>query len=64
MRMPTRSMLSFVSVSLCSAMFWTGFWTARAQSNSGSISGTVTDPHAFAVLSSSSLKGGCYGGND
>ena len=45
MRMPTRSILSFVLVFLFSAMFW----TVQAQSNSGSISGTVTDPSGAVV---------------
>jgi hypothetical protein len=45
MRMPTRSILSFVSVFVFSAMFW----TVQAQSNSGSISGAVTDPSGSVV---------------
>ena len=40
MRTPTRSILSFLFVFVFSAMSW----TIQAQSNSGSISGTVTDP--------------------
>ena len=45
MRMPTRSILSFVLVFVFSAMFS----TMQAQSNSGSISGTVTDPSGAVV---------------
>ena len=45
MRMPTRSILSFVLVFVFSAMFW----PVQAQSNSGSISGTVTDPSGAVV---------------
>jgi hypothetical protein len=45
MRTPTRSILSFLFVFLFSAMFW----TLQAQSNSGSISGAVTDPSAAVV---------------
>jgi hypothetical protein len=45
MRMPTRSILSFLFVFVFSAMFW----TVQAQSNSGSISGTVTDPSGAVV---------------
>jgi hypothetical protein len=45
MRMPTRGILSFVLVFAFSAIFW----TAQAQSNSGSISGTVTDPSGAVV---------------
>jgi hypothetical protein len=45
MRMPTRSILSFALVFVFSTMFW----TVRAQSNSGSISGTVTDPSGAVV---------------
>jgi hypothetical protein len=45
MRMPTRSILSFVLVFVFSAMFW----TVQAQSNSGSISGAVTDPSGAVV---------------
>ena len=45
MRLPTRSILSFVLVFLFSAIFW----TVQAQSNSGSISGTVTDPSGAVV---------------
>src|SRR5882757_8445230 len=45
MRPPTRSILSFLFVCLFSATFW----TLQAQSNSGSISGAVTDPSAAVV---------------
>src|ERR1700691_1057989 len=45
MRMPTRSILSFLFVFVFSAMFW----TVQAQSNSGSISGAVTDPSGAVV---------------
>src|ERR1700678_1812283 len=45
MRTPTRSILSFLFVFVFSAMFW----TVQAQSNSGSISGTVTDPSGAVV---------------
>ena len=45
MRLPTRSILSFALVFLFSAIFW----TVQAQSNSGSISGTVTDPSGAVV---------------
>jgi hypothetical protein len=45
MRMPTRSILSFALLFLFSAIFW----TVQAQSNSGSISGTVTDPSGAVV---------------
>jgi hypothetical protein len=45
MRTPTRSILSFVLVFVFSAMFW----TVQAQSNSGSISGAVTDPSGAVV---------------
>ncbi len=45
MRTPTRSIFSFLFVFLFSA----AFWTAQAQSNSGSISGVVTDPSAAVV---------------
>jgi Carboxypeptidase regulatory-like domain/TonB-dependent Receptor Plug Domain len=45
MRMPTRSILSFALVFVFSAMFW----AAQAQSNSGSLSGTVTDPSGAVV---------------
>jgi hypothetical protein len=45
MRTPMRSILSFLFVFLFSAMFW----TLQAQSNSGSISGAVTDPSAAVV---------------
>src|ERR1700678_2481301 len=45
MRTPTRSILSFLFVFVFSAMFW----TVQAQSNSGSISGTVTDPSGSVV---------------
>jgi hypothetical protein len=45
MRMPTRSILSFALVFVFSAMFW----TLQAQSNSGSISGSVTDPSGAVV---------------
>jgi len=45
MRTPTRSILSFVLVFVFSAMFS----TVQAQSNSGSISGTVTDPSGAVV---------------
>jgi hypothetical protein len=45
MRLPTRSILSFAFVFLFSAIFW----TVQAQSNSGSISGTVTDPSGAVV---------------
>ena len=45
MRMPTRSILSFALVFVFSAMFW----TVQAQSNSGSISGAVTDPSGAVV---------------
>jgi len=45
MRMPTRSILSFALVFVISAMFW----TVQAQSNSGSISGAVTDPSGAVV---------------
>ena len=45
MRMPTRSILSFALVFVFSAMFW----TVQAQSNSGSINGTVTDPSGAVV---------------
>ena len=45
MRMPTRSILSFLLVFVFSAMFW----KVQAQSNSGSISGTVTDPSGAVV---------------
>jgi hypothetical protein len=45
MRMSTRSILSFLFVFVFSAMFW----TLKAQSNSGSISGTVTDPSGAVV---------------
>ncbi len=45
MRMPTRSILSFLLVFVFSAMFP----TVQAQSNSGSISGTVTDPSGAVV---------------
>ncbi len=45
MRMPTRSILSFVFVFVFSAMFW----PVQAQSNSGSISGAVTDPSGAVV---------------
>ncbi len=45
MRMPTRSILSFALVFVFSAILW----TAQAQSNSGSISGTVTDPSGAVV---------------
>jgi hypothetical protein len=45
MRTPTRSILSLLLVFVFSAMFW----TVQAQSNSGSISGTVTDPSGSVV---------------
>ena len=45
MRTPTRSILSFLFVFVFSAMFS----TLQAQSNSGSISGAVTDPSAAVV---------------
>jgi hypothetical protein len=45
MRMPTRSILSFALVFVFSAMFW----PVQAQSNSGSISGAVTDPSGAVV---------------
>ena len=45
MRTPTRSIFSFLFVFAFSAMFW----TLQAQSNSGSISGAVTDPSAAVV---------------
>jgi hypothetical protein len=45
MRMPTRSILSFLLVFVFSALCW----TLQAQSNSGSISGAVTDPSAAVV---------------
>jgi hypothetical protein len=45
MRMPTRRIFSFLFVFLFSATFW----TLRAQSNSGSISGAVIDPSAAVV---------------
>jgi hypothetical protein len=45
MRLPTRGILSFALVFLFSAIFW----TVQAQSNSGSISGTVTDPSGAVV---------------
>jgi hypothetical protein len=45
MRMPTRSVLSFLFVFVFSAMYW----TVQAQSNSGSISGAVTDPSGAVV---------------
>jgi hypothetical protein len=45
MRTPTRSILSLVLV----FVFSTIFWTVQAQSNSGSISGTVTDPSGAVV---------------
>jgi hypothetical protein len=45
MRTPTRSILSFLLVFAFSAMFS----TLQAQSNSGSISGAVTDPSAAVV---------------
>jgi hypothetical protein len=45
MRLPTRSILSFALVFVFSAIFW----TVQAQSNSGSISGTVTDPSGAVV---------------
>src|ERR1700691_2279123 len=45
MRMPTRSILSFLLVFVFSAMFW----KLQAQSNSGSISGAVTDPSGAVV---------------
>jgi hypothetical protein len=45
MRMPTRRIFSFLFVFLFSATFW----TLQAQSNSGSISGAVTDPSAAVV---------------
>jgi Carboxypeptidase regulatory-like domain/TonB-dependent Receptor Plug Domain len=45
MRMPTRSILSFALVFVFSAMFW----GVQAQSNSGSLSGTVTDPSGAVV---------------
>jgi Carboxypeptidase regulatory-like domain/TonB-dependent Receptor Plug Domain len=45
MRTPTRSILSFALVFVFSAMFW----TVQAQSNSGSISGAVTDPSGAVV---------------
>src|SRR6202167_3572737 len=45
MRMPTRSILSFLFVFVFSAMFW----PVQAQSNSGSISGAVTDPSGAVV---------------
>ena len=45
MRTPTRSILSLVLLFVFSAMFW----TVQAQSNSGSISGTVTDPSGAVV---------------
>jgi hypothetical protein len=45
MRIPTRSIFSFALVFVFSAMFW----PVRAQSNSGSISGTVTDPSGAVV---------------
>jgi hypothetical protein len=43
--MPTRSVLSFLFVFVFSAMYW----TVQAQSNSGSISGAVTDPSGAVV---------------
>jgi hypothetical protein len=45
MRMPTRSVLSFLFVFVFSAMYW----TVQAQSNSGSMSGAVTDPSGAVV---------------
>src|SRR6202451_3899607 len=45
MRIATRSILSCALVFLFSAVFW----TVQAQSNSGSISGTVTDPSGAVV---------------
>ena len=45
MRTPTRSIFSFLFVFVFSAMFW----TVQAQSNSGSISGAVTDPSGAVV---------------
>jgi hypothetical protein len=45
MRTPTRSILPLVLV----FVFSTIFWTVQAQSNSGSISGTVTDPSGAVV---------------
>ena len=45
MRMLTRSILSFVLVFVFSAIFW----PVHAQSNSGSISGAVTDPSGAVV---------------
>jgi hypothetical protein len=45
MRLSTRSILSFALVFVFSAIFW----TVQAQSNSGSISGTVTDPSGAVV---------------
>jgi Carboxypeptidase regulatory-like domain/TonB-dependent Receptor Plug Domain len=45
MRTPTRSIFSFLFVFLFSATFW----TLQAQSNSGSISGVVTDPSGAVV---------------
>jgi Carboxypeptidase regulatory-like domain/TonB-dependent Receptor Plug Domain len=45
MRMPTRSILSFLLVFVFSAMFW----KVQAQSNSGSVSGVVTDPSSAVV---------------
>ncbi|HET6219998.1 MAG TPA: carboxypeptidase-like regulatory domain-containing protein, partial [Acidobacteriaceae bacterium] len=45
MRMPTRSILSLVLVLVFSAMFF----TVQGQSNSGSISGVVTDPSGAVV---------------
>ena len=45
MRTPTRSILSFLLVFALSPMFW----ILQAQSNSGSISGAVTDPSAAVV---------------
>jgi uncharacterized lipoprotein YajG len=45
MRTPTRSILSLLLVFVFSAMFS----MVQAQSNSGSISGTVTDPSGAVV---------------
>ena len=45
MRMPTRRILPFLFVFVFSAMSW----TVQAQSNSGSISGAVTDPSGAVV---------------
>ena len=45
MRTSTRSIFSFLFVFLFSATFW----TLQAQSNSGFISGTVTDPSGAVV---------------